>query len=172
MTRMLSGLLVVLQTVGALFKSRRQLALDNLAIRQHLAMLKPLVRRPQASIFDRLFWVLFSKYVDGWRAMLHALHPDTVVRWHRAGFRRYWRWKSQRRSVGRPPVDIAIRKLIREMQSENIGWGAPRIHGELLKLGIDISQATVSNVYGAFSKITLANLANIPRQSCHGPSLN
>jgi putative transposase len=76
--------------------------------------------------------------------MLHALHPDMVVRWHREGFRLYWTWKSRRQRVGRPPVDKEIRKLIRQMQSENIGWGAPRIHGELLKLGIDISQATVS----------------------------
>ncbi|MCP4192235.1 MAG: integrase, partial [Planctomycetaceae bacterium] len=76
--------------------------------------------------------------------MLHALHPDTVVRWHREGFRRYWCWKSRRRGPGRPPIDRVIRKLIREMQSANVGWGAPRIHGELLKLGIEISQATVS----------------------------
>ena len=76
--------------------------------------------------------------------MLHALHPDTVVRWHREGFRLYWTWKSRRQRVGRPPVDKEICKLIRQMQSANVGWGAPRIHGELLKLGIDISQATVS----------------------------
>ena len=76
--------------------------------------------------------------------MLHALHPDTVVRWHREGFKHYWTWKSRRQRVGRPPVDKEIRKLIRQMQSANIGWGAPRIHGELLKLGIDISQAAVS----------------------------
>jgi hypothetical protein len=118
-----------LNTVLSLFKSQRQLALENLALRQQLAMLKPSVKRPRASPFDRLFWVLFSKYVDGWRAMLHALHPDTVVRWHREGFRRYWRWKSRRRGRGRPPVDKEIRKLIREMQSANVGWGAPRIHG-------------------------------------------
>lgn len=74
--------------------------------------------------------------------MLLALHPDTVVRWHRAGFRRYWTHKS--RPVGRPGIDRSLRKLIREMQAANIGWGAPRIHGELLKLGITVSQATVS----------------------------
>jgi transposase InsO family protein len=107
-------------------------------------MLKPSVKRPQVSPADRLFWILFSKYVDGWRTMLHALHPDTVVRWHREGFRQYWTWKSRRQRPGRPPVDKEIRKLIRQMQSANVGWGAPRIHGELLKLGIDISQATVS----------------------------
>ena len=93
MEHMLSRFFVVLATVGSLFKSRRQLTLENLALRQQLAMLKPSVKRPQVSPVDRLFWVLFSKYVDGWRAMLHALHPDTVVRWHRQGFRIYWRWK-------------------------------------------------------------------------------
>ena len=76
--------------------------------------------------------------------MLYALHPDTVVRWHREGFRRYWAWKSCRQHAGRPTIDIEIRKLIRQMQAANIGWGAPRIHGELLKLGIEISQGTVS----------------------------
>ena len=76
--------------------------------------------------------------------MLHTLHPDTVVRWHREGFRRYWRWKSRHRRAGRPPINREIRSLIHEMQSVNIGWSAPRIHGELLKLGIEISQATVS----------------------------
>ena len=76
--------------------------------------------------------------------MLHALHPDTVVRWHREGLRRYWRCKSRRRRVGRPPFNRGIPKLIQETQSANIGWAAPRIHGELLKLGMEISQATVS----------------------------
>ncbi len=141
---MFSRLLALLQTARSSFKSRRQLALENLALRQQLAMLKPSVKRPRVLPIDRLFWVLFSKYVDGWRAMLHALHPDTVVRWHREGFRRYWRWKSWRRCSGRPSIDKKVRELIREMQSANVGWGAPRIHGELLKLGIEISQATVS----------------------------
>jgi putative transposase len=84
--------------------------------------------------------------------MLHALHPDTVVRWHREGFRRYWRWKSRHRRAGRPPLDAEIRTLIRQMQSANIGWGAPRIHGELLKLGIEISQATVSKYMKHYNK--------------------
>ena len=87
---------------------------------------------------------MVSRYVDVWRPMLHALHPDTVVRWHRQGFRVYWRWKSRGSKPGRPTIDRALGKLIQEIQSTNIGWGAPRIHGELLKLGIDISQATVS----------------------------
>jgi len=134
----------VLKTVRSSFKSRGQLTLENLALRQQLAMLRQSVKRPRVSHADRVFWVLFSKYVDGWRAMLHALHPDTVVRWHRKGFRRYWHWKSRRRHPGRPRIDAALRKLIRQMESANTGWGAPRIHGELRKLGIEVSQATVS----------------------------
>ena len=141
---MLNRLVVTLTTVRSLSQSHRRLALENLALRQQLAVLKASAKRPRASTLDRLFWVLFAKYVNGWRAMLHALHPDTVVRWHREGFPRYWRWKSRRRRIGRPPVDRETRNLIHEMQSANTGWGAPRIHGELLKLGIEVSQATVS----------------------------
>jgi putative transposase len=144
MNHMLSRIYILLAMVGSLFKSRRQLTLENLALLQQLTMLKTSAKRPRVSPIDRLFWVLFSKYVTGWRSMLHALHPDTVVRWHREGFRLYWTWKSRRQRVGRPSVDKEIRKLIRQMQSSNVGWGAPRIHGELLKLGIDISQTTVS----------------------------
>jgi len=135
---MLNRSLAVLKTLRSLFQSHRRLALENLALRQQLAMLKSSVKRPRASALDRLFWVLFAKYVNGWRAMLHALQPDTVVRWHRAGFRHYWLWKSRRRRVGRPPIDREIRNLIHEMQSANVGWGAPRIHGELRKLGIEV----------------------------------
>ena len=141
---MLNLLLTLLHTALSSFKSRRYLALENLALRQQLAMLKQSVKRPRVSPIDRLFWILLSKYDKKWRTMLHTLHPDTVVRWHREGFRRCWRWKSRRRRGGRPPVDIEIRKLIPQMQSVNVRWGAPRIHGELLKLGIEISQATVS----------------------------
>ena len=80
MNGMLSWLICLLEMIGAILKSRRQLALENLALRQQLVMLKQSVKRPRVSTIDRVFWVLFSKYVDGWRAMLHALHPDTVVR--------------------------------------------------------------------------------------------
>jgi len=130
--------------LGALFKSQRQLALENLALRQQVAMLRQSVRRPRATPADKVFWILFSRYVDGWRSLLHILHPDTVVRWHRKGFRLYWRWKSRGPKPGRPAIDTSLRKLIREMQVSNIGWGAPRIHGDLLNLGIEVSQATVS----------------------------
>jgi hypothetical protein len=109
--------------VSSLFKSHRQLTPENLALRQQLAMLKPSVKRPQVSPADRLFWILFSKYVDGWRTMLHALHPDTVVRWHREGFRLYWTWKCERiiGSIRRDCLDHVIvlnerhlRRILRE----------------------------------------------------------
>ena len=140
----MSILTLVITFLGSLFKSHRQLRLENLALRQQVAMLQQSVKRSRASTVDRVFWVLFSRYVDGWRNALLTLHPDTVIRWHRQGFRLYWRWKSRGPRPGRPPIDKALRKLIREMQATNMGWGAPRIHGELLKLGIEVSQATVS----------------------------
>jgi transposase InsO family protein len=129
----------------SLFKSRRRSVLDNLALRQQVTMLRQSVKKPRPFMADKLFWILFSRYVDGWRQILQDHHPDTVVRWHRQGFRLYWGWKSRRRGPGRPAIDIALCKLIREMQASKLGWGAPRIHGELRKLGLEVSQATVSN---------------------------
>ena len=117
----------------SVFKSRRQLLLENLALRQQVTMLRKSVKRPRATVGDTLFWSLFSRYVDGWRTALHGLHPDTVVRWYRQGFRFYWRWKSRGPKPGRPAMDGGLRKLIREIQAINMGWGAPRIHGELLR---------------------------------------
>ncbi len=135
---------LIIRLIYSLFRSQRQLALENLALRQQVVMLRQSVKKPQPSVADKLFWIIFSRYVDGWRKILYALHPDTVVRWHRQGFRFYWRWKSRGSKSGRPAIDADLRALIREMQAINMGWGAPRIHGELLKLGIEISQATVS----------------------------
>ena len=140
----MSILHLLITFVLCLLKSQRQLVVENIALRQQVAMLRQSVKRPRPSVADRLFWIIYSRYVNGWRNLLHSLHPDTVVRWHRQGFRCYWRWKSQGPNPGRPPINSDLRKLIREMQATNIGWGAPRIHGELLKLGIEVSQATVS----------------------------
>ena len=110
---MLSRLLMMLEWMRSVLQPRHRLALENLALRQQLAMLQPTSRRARPIRFDRLFWTMFVRYVDGWRSMLHVLHPDTVVRWHREGFRRYWTAKSRR--IGRPPIDHKMRELIREM---------------------------------------------------------
>ena len=98
--------------------------------------------RPSLTDTDRFFWVLLSRIWSDWHAALHIVKPETVVRWHRQGFRYYWRWKSRHR--GRPKADPEIRELIRRMCRANPLWGAPRVHGELLKLGIEVAETTVS----------------------------
>ena len=87
--------IIAVMLFRSVLKSRRQLLLENLALRQQVTMLRQSVKRPRATVADKLFWILFSRYVDGWRKVLHGLHPDTIVRWHRQGFRFYWRWKSR-----------------------------------------------------------------------------
>ena len=126
------------------FKTRRGLALENLALRQQLAALHQSVKRPRLSDVDRCFWMLLRRIWTDWVKVLIIVKPETVVRWHRAGFRRYWTWKSRRRRPGRPAVAPEIRDLIRSISTANPFWGAPRVHGELMKLGISIVQATVS----------------------------
>ncbi|WP_405236981.1 integrase core domain-containing protein [Lentisalinibacter orientalis] len=139
MTKWLS---VFLNSFVSLFRSRRDLALENLLLRQQLAVLKEKSARPRLSAADRSFWMLVSKLCRGWRGALYIVKPETVIRWHREGFRRYWARKCRRK--GRPVLDPAIRALIRRISRVNPLWGAPRIHGELLKLGIEISQTTVA----------------------------
>ena len=123
-------------------RTRRDLAFENLLLRQQLAVLREKAVRPQLSPSDRSFWVLVSKLWPGWRNALHIVRPETVIRWHREGFRRHWTKKCKRK--GRPVLDPKIRELIRRMSQANPLWGAPRIHGELLMLGIDVSQTTVA----------------------------
>ncbi len=132
-----------LQAARSSLRSRRDLALENLVLRQQLAVLSR-KRKPRLSNADRLFWLALRRYWKDWRNHLVLVKPETVVRWHRAGFKRYWTRKSRVRRGGRPRVDPEVRGLIRKMNRANPTWGAPRIHGELLKLGIDVSQATVS----------------------------
>ena len=140
MLRLLRSLLS--GTISVL-RDRRDLALENLALRQQLAVFKQSTKRPRLSKADRAFWVLLSRTWSGWKEALLIVKPETVVAWHRKGFRLYWTWKSRRR-VGRQPVDPEVRDLIRKMSASNPLWGAPRIHGEILKLGIQVSQTTVA----------------------------
>ena len=127
----------------AQFHSQAELAVENLALRQQLAILSEQKKRPRLRTRDRIFWVWLSRLWTGWRSLLVIVQPDTVVRWHRQGFRLYWRWKSRAKS-GRPKVEVEIRKLIRRMCRENQSWGAPRIHSELQLLGYDVSETTVA----------------------------
>ncbi len=139
MTKWLS---VFLNFFVSLFRTRSDLAFENLLLRQQLAALKEKGARPQLSTTDRFFWVLISKLWSRWRDALYIVKPDTVIRWHREGFRR--RWARKCRKKGRPGLDPKIKLLIKRMSEANPLWGAPRIHGELLKLGIEVSETTVS----------------------------
>ena len=133
--------------LGALvsaFQTQGELALENLAPRQQLAILKMRNVRPNLSNSDRLFWVVLSRLWGNWCAALHVVQPATVIRWHRKGFKLYWKRKSQR--LGRPNINSDVRQLIQQISRENPLWGAPRIHGELQKPGIQVSQATVSKL--------------------------
>ncbi len=128
--------------LGSLPRSRRELALENLVLRQQVAGRKLRHPRPGLTETDRLFVVIVSRIRPRWRSALHVVQPATIIRWHRQGFRNYWRWKRVRR--GRPQIDPEILQLICRMCRANPLWGAPRIHGELFKLGFDICEAAVS----------------------------
>ena len=124
----------------------RELAFENLALRQQWVVLKRHCPRVRLRKADRFFWIWLSRVGRNWRDTLAIVRPETVVAWHRKGFRLFWTWISRRKRRGRPEVSSEIRALIRKMTEANPLWGAPRIHGELLKLGIDISERTVSRL--------------------------
>src|ERR1700736_24955 len=131
----------ILSTLG----SRKDLALENLALRQQLLALRTKRPRRRLSTTQKLFWVVLRRLWSGWQKPLLLVTPRTVTEWHRAGFRLYWKWLSKTRKLGgRKPLSKEIRALIFRMAAENPTWGAPRIHGELLKLGFTVSEPTVS----------------------------
>ena len=126
------------------FKSKGRLEAENAALRHQLIVLRRRVRgRAQLTNGDRLFLVQLYRWFPSVLKAITIIRPETVVRWHRAGFRRYWRWKS-RSLGGRPKIAADLRALIRRMSAENPLWGAPRIHGELLKLSFEVGQSSVA----------------------------
>jgi putative transposase len=128
-----------------LFRSRRELLLENQALRQQLTVLKQRHPQPRFAIPDKLFWVMLRRLWCGWKCALVLVRPETVARWHRTGFKLYWKWLSRHcTGAGRRCVSRELRELIFRMVAENPTWGAPRIHGELKMLGFDISERTVS----------------------------
>jgi putative transposase len=141
---MRSVIISLLVTLRASLRTRVALQLEILALRHQLQILErtrpPRVRLTRS---DRLLWVWLSRLWRGWRSAVVIVKPETVLAWHRRGFRLLWTWKSRHRA-GRPAVPSDVRALIRTMSDANPLWGAPRIHGELVKLGIEISQATVA----------------------------
>ena len=145
---MLASILSALRLLLLLFGGHRAIAAENLALRQQLAVYKRLKSRPQLRDRDQWFWIILSRFWKDWRSALFIVHPDTVLRWHRRRFCKYWFELSSApaRQPGRPTIRGEIRDLIRAMAVENPLWRAPRIHGELLKLGIEVSERTVSRI--------------------------
>ncbi len=127
----------------SLFEDHSELVLENLALRQQWAVLKRQFPRPQLKTSDRLFCVFLSRWWPAWKNSILFVQPQTVIGWHRKGFQLYWRFLSRRKTPGRPMVDKEIRPLIHPMVQSNPLWGAPRGHGELLKLGFAVSERTV-----------------------------
>ena len=136
-------ILSLLVAIRVFFRSRSDTALEVLALRQQLAVLKRKRSRPKLNSLDRPFWTTLRQFWSRWTDVLVLVKPDTVIGWHRAGFRLYWRWRSRPRS-GRPKITEEIRVLIRRLAQENQCWGAPKIHGELQKLGLVVSERSVA----------------------------
>ena len=135
---------LLLAAVKTLLRSRSQLALENLALRHQLAVLKRSVPRPRITDSDRRLWIVLRRFLDAWRDALILVQPNTVVRWHRAGFRAYWRRKSVPRRIGRPPIPMRLVCLIKRLSKENATLGAPHIKDELALLGHDVAVSTVA----------------------------
>ena len=128
----------------ALLGDRAAILAENLALRQQLAVLQASTKRPRLRKRDRIFWVWLSRVWSGWRSCLTIVKPETVIGWHRQGFRLHWRWRSRTSTPGRPKTDAEIQQLIRRMARENPTWGAPRIQSELALLGHTVADSTVA----------------------------
>jgi putative transposase len=133
-----------LTCLSTFFRSRYNLSLEIISLRQQLGVLKRKNPRPHLRMADRVFWILLRRMWPRWSSVLVIVKPETVVSWHRKGFRLFWRFQSRAKNSGRPRINAELRSLICRMVKENPTWGAPRIHGELLKLGFDVSERSVS----------------------------
>jgi putative transposase len=139
-----SAVVSLLHSLRFMVRSRASLHLEIIALRHQLAVVNR-SRRPRLRFTsaDRVLWAWLSQAWRGWRSVLCIVKPETVIAWHRRGFRLFWTWKS-RQQIGRPDLAADVRALIRQLSTANPLWGAPRIHGELQKLGITVSQSTVA----------------------------
>jgi transposase len=140
---MLEYLGLIVGLLLATLRSRGDLLAENLLLRQQVTVLtRPTRKRPKLRASDKVFWLLARLARGDWRQHLVLVRPETVVRWHRRGWRLFWRWKSRARP-GRPRLSAEIQELIARMAAENRAWGSERIRGELLKLGIAVSHRSV-----------------------------
>jgi putative transposase len=145
-------LLLIVRAIVVACRGHQDIVLENMALRYQLRMLHRSVKRSRVRHTDRMVWVLLASTWRQWRSALVLVQPETVVRWHRDWLRRRWARRSGRNRAGRPPLDPELRRLIVEMASANPQWGAPRIHGELRKLGIQVSERTVSRLLARVSR--------------------
>ena len=156
---------LVFHLLLALFKSRQRLEAENAALRQQLIVLaRRAPKRLRLTNSDRLIFVCLYRLFPSILDALLILKPETVLRWHRAGLRALWRWKSRPRG-GRPKIPAEVRALIREMSRANPLWGAPRLHGELLKLGINLAQSTVAKYMVRRPRTGRRSCATMPHRS-------
>ena len=149
---MLKAIFSTLRFIILILAGHKEIALENAALRQQLTILKREQPRPKLRHRDRLFWVALMKIWKEWRTALIVVQPATVVSWQRRRFKQYWRRLSQKKGPGRPKVSAEVWKLVRAMAAANVTWGAPRIQGELLKLGFEVSERTVSRLMPKSSK--------------------
>jgi putative transposase len=141
-------LVIALAGLHSSFKTSAELQMENIALRHQLGVLRRSApKRLKITGSDRLLWLWLRRLWPDWKVALVIVKPETVVAWHRQGVRLFWSWKIRRGKPGRPGLPLEIRDLIRTISRNNPRWGAPRIHGELLKLGIEISQPT-GQIYG------------------------
>jgi hypothetical protein len=139
---MLELLMLLLGVLPAALRSHRELVLENLLLRHQLAVAVRPRRRPRLRTRDKLLWLVGRRLCTDWRRHLVLVTPETVVRWHRQGWRLFWRWRS-RSAGGRPRLSAETRDLIRSMSRDNRLWGTERIRGELLELGIAVSSRSI-----------------------------
>ncbi len=140
----MSPTVYLLALLRAVFLERRQLLLENLALRQQVAVLRRGVKRVRLEDRDRIFWIGMRRLLTNWQQALMIVKPETVIRWHRKGWKYYWRRKSKPHKPGRPPISFKLIHLIRRMSMENATWGAPRIQDELALLGHEVAASTVA----------------------------
>ena len=163
-------LFFLLRLLVSPFRSISRLEAENSALRRQLIVLqRQVLGRVQFTNSDRLFFLQLYRWFPSIVKAMTTIRPETLVRWHRAGFRRYWRWKS-RNLGGRPPIDAGPRALISRMSTRNTLWGAPRIHGELLKLGFAVAQSTVATTWPAQTPARLVR-AGAPSCANHLPQI-
>jgi hypothetical protein len=158
---MIGLLCFVLAVLASPFKSKLRLEAENAVLRHQLIVLRRRVHgRVRLTNNDRLFFLRLYRWFPSILKVLTIVRPESLLRWHRAGFRCYWRWKSRRRG-GRPQIETELRALIRRMSIENPLWGAPRIHGELLKLGFEVAQPSVAKILDQATRAAKPGMAHL-----------